>query len=679
MLLTRKTETARVAGPRLYRDIGARIATMDRRAFLKRSGMVAGVGAFASQLPYGTMGKAQAADETVRRQARGASHRVHALLGRLLDRRRRRERRVGAPGAGVRFAVESRRALREGRIDPRARPRRPSAEDADEARQRQVPEDHLGPGDQRARRQADPDPQGIGPRRGVLGRQLEAQQRAVVPAAQVRLVLRQQQLRSPGAHLPFDDGLRGGQHLGLRRDDQFVQRHAEHEVRAVHRQQRRRGAPGVDAAHAAREGNRREDDRRRSALHAHGGEGRLLRAHPLGHRRRVPVRRAVPHLQEQLAGRQVHPRPRLRHGQGQGRRHGEVDAGQVRGSDRRAGGGGLQGRRDDGEEPPVHTRLVHGPDAALHRQRVRSRVVHRAAGARQHRRVGRRREHLPRPRQRAGRDRHRPQSRLAARLLRRRRGLVEALRRGVGRRLRLDQGPVRVAGDDGKARHDGVALDRRRAGEERADRPGQQPARADLLGPRAEQPDARQGDGRGDEEARRARRRRPVSVGDRGDGRDGAQGRRLSAAGVHAARDVGQRHRVEPVAAMARARDPAAVRVADRPGDHVRVREEVRLGSAVRQELRAVEARRRREVRGADARIGAEGDQQGDVDDRLHRPVARAAEAAHEEPEHVRREDAARAGRPVRRRLLRPAVAVLRHAGDQASGLAEPVRRVEGR
>ena len=41
----------------------------------------------------------------------------------------------------------------------------------------------------------------------------------------------------------------------------------------------------------------------------------------------------------------------------------------------------------------------------------------------------------------------------------------------------------------------------------------------------------------------------------------------------------------------------------------------------------------------------------------------------------VRREDAARQGRPVRRRLLRPAVAVLRHAGDQASGLAEPVRR----
>ena len=78
------------------------------------------------------------------RQARGASHRLHALLGRLRDRRRRRERRVGAPGAGVRFAAQPRRALREGRVDPRARPRRASAEDADEARQRQVPEDHAG-------------------------------------------------------------------------------------------------------------------------------------------------------------------------------------------------------------------------------------------------------------------------------------------------------------------------------------------------------------------------------------------------------------------------------------------------------------------------------------------------------------------------------------------------------
>src|SRR5438034_12639 len=63
MLLTRKTDSTRVAGPRLSRTMGTRIATMDRRTFLKRSGLVAGVGAFASQLPYATMGKAKAADE----------------------------------------------------------------------------------------------------------------------------------------------------------------------------------------------------------------------------------------------------------------------------------------------------------------------------------------------------------------------------------------------------------------------------------------------------------------------------------------------------------------------------------------------------------------------------------------------------------------------------------------
>ncbi|MGB8339544.1 MAG: formate dehydrogenase subunit alpha [Burkholderiales bacterium] len=39
------------------------LSTMDRRAFLKRSGLGVGVGAFASQLPFSFMGRAQAADE----------------------------------------------------------------------------------------------------------------------------------------------------------------------------------------------------------------------------------------------------------------------------------------------------------------------------------------------------------------------------------------------------------------------------------------------------------------------------------------------------------------------------------------------------------------------------------------------------------------------------------------
>src|SRR5439155_16453846 len=66
MMLTRKTDgSSDSASPRLtLRRLSlAKVATMDRRAFLKRSGLAAGVGAFASQLPYGTMTKAEAADD----------------------------------------------------------------------------------------------------------------------------------------------------------------------------------------------------------------------------------------------------------------------------------------------------------------------------------------------------------------------------------------------------------------------------------------------------------------------------------------------------------------------------------------------------------------------------------------------------------------------------------------
>src|SRR5439155_8186851 len=66
MLLTRKTDSVRTSAPRLARFTGARVVTMDRRTFLKRSGLAAGMGAFASQLPYGTMGKAEAADESAK-------------------------------------------------------------------------------------------------------------------------------------------------------------------------------------------------------------------------------------------------------------------------------------------------------------------------------------------------------------------------------------------------------------------------------------------------------------------------------------------------------------------------------------------------------------------------------------------------------------------------------------
>ncbi len=62
MLLTKTREAAGAARPRLRRLAG-KLPTMDRRAFLKRSGLVAGAGAFASQLPFNLIAKADAAAE----------------------------------------------------------------------------------------------------------------------------------------------------------------------------------------------------------------------------------------------------------------------------------------------------------------------------------------------------------------------------------------------------------------------------------------------------------------------------------------------------------------------------------------------------------------------------------------------------------------------------------------
>src|SRR6195256_2030912 len=63
MLLTRKSATA-AAQPRLAKGLQAGLAkTMDRRTFLKRSGVSAGAAAVAAQLPYSMIGAAEAKDE----------------------------------------------------------------------------------------------------------------------------------------------------------------------------------------------------------------------------------------------------------------------------------------------------------------------------------------------------------------------------------------------------------------------------------------------------------------------------------------------------------------------------------------------------------------------------------------------------------------------------------------
>ena len=62
MLLIKKSTTGVQRPNRLSRSVAGFLGnTMDRRTFLKRSGIAVGAGAFASQLPFSMMDKAQAA------------------------------------------------------------------------------------------------------------------------------------------------------------------------------------------------------------------------------------------------------------------------------------------------------------------------------------------------------------------------------------------------------------------------------------------------------------------------------------------------------------------------------------------------------------------------------------------------------------------------------------------
>ena len=88
----------------------------------------------------------------------------------------------------------------------------------------------------------------------------------------------------------------------------------------------------------------------------------------------------------------------------------------------------------------------------------------------------------------------------------------------------------------------------------------------------------------------------------------------------------------------------------------------------------------------ADARGHPARDQPLGLDHRLHRPEPGAAEGAHAQHARLRRNDAARQGRhrqgdrlQAGRRVLRPALAVLRHPRDEAPGHAHPVRHVDAR
>ena len=108
-----------------------------------------------------------------------------------------------------------------------------------------------------------------------------------------------------------------------------------------------------------------------------------------------------------------------------------------------------EGRRDLRQAAALDLHLVHGRHPAHRRHRQRPRLLQPAAGDRQCRHLRRRRQHLPRPLQRAGRHRSRSRYRDAAALLRPGRRRLEALGPGLGSRIRLSAVALRRSAGQG--------------------------------------------------------------------------------------------------------------------------------------------------------------------------------------------------------------------------------------
>jgi formate dehydrogenase major subunit len=86
MLLTRKSASAAVPQSRLARGLhGVLAKTMDRRAFLRRSGITVGAGAVASQLPFNMIGEAQAQSAPARTVEVKRTVCTHCSVGCAID------------------------------------------------------------------------------------------------------------------------------------------------------------------------------------------------------------------------------------------------------------------------------------------------------------------------------------------------------------------------------------------------------------------------------------------------------------------------------------------------------------------------------------------------------------------------------------------------------------------
>ena len=83
MLLTRKAAGQAVPQARLARAIS--LKTLDRRAFLKRSGVTLGAGAVAAQLPFSMIGEAEAKNEPTGKLEVKRSVCTHCSVGCAID------------------------------------------------------------------------------------------------------------------------------------------------------------------------------------------------------------------------------------------------------------------------------------------------------------------------------------------------------------------------------------------------------------------------------------------------------------------------------------------------------------------------------------------------------------------------------------------------------------------
>ena len=161
---------------------------LDRRTFLRRSGLAGGALAALGTLPVGSVRKAEAAAVAGRRTPQVTIRKsicTHCAVGCTVTA----EVPTGCGSAGAELGFARSIAAR---IVPRAPRcancvhRRAAAQISDEARQRPMDAHQLGPGDRRDRRQANGDPRKVGPRFGLLARLGQDHQRRRLSVPQTR-------------------------------------------------------------------------------------------------------------------------------------------------------------------------------------------------------------------------------------------------------------------------------------------------------------------------------------------------------------------------------------------------------------------------------------------------------------------------------------------------------------